>query len=114
MFPHGELRGSIRLSPCGAREKIRKRVAEQDSASVSGSIPNAIQKWLENTAEYSARVNEALTGTGGPLKSRERSLARKAAVLPPVIQRNSEFTGGNTAGATRGSCESCLSTRAVR
>jgi len=58
-------------------EEIRKRVAAQESASVSGFIQQAVQKSLENAAEFRAMVDEALNATGGPLTPKERAWARK-------------------------------------
>jgi Arc/MetJ-type ribon-helix-helix transcriptional regulator len=58
-------------------EQIRKRVAAQNSPSVSGFIQQAVQKSLENAAEFRAMVEEALKKTGGPLKPKERAWARK-------------------------------------
>ena len=58
-------------------EEIRKRVAAQNSPSVSGFIQQAVQKSLDNAAEFRAIVEEALKKTGGPLKPKERAWARK-------------------------------------
>jgi Arc/MetJ-type ribon-helix-helix transcriptional regulator len=58
-------------------EQIRKRVAAHESASVSGFIQQAVQKSLENAAEFRALVDEALEATGGPLTPKERAWARK-------------------------------------
>jgi Arc/MetJ-type ribon-helix-helix transcriptional regulator len=58
-------------------EEIRKRVAAQNSPSVSGFIQQAVQKSLENAAEFRALVEESLKKTGGPLKPKERAWARK-------------------------------------
>src|SRR5258708_7141790 len=58
-------------------EEIRKRVAAQDSSSVSGFIQQSVLKSLENAAEFRAMVEEALKETGGPLKPKERAWARK-------------------------------------
>jgi Arc/MetJ-type ribon-helix-helix transcriptional regulator len=57
--------------------EIRKRVAAQDSPTVSGFIQEAVQKSLENAAEFRAMVKEALNETGGPLKPKERAWARR-------------------------------------
>ena len=59
-------------------DEIRKRVAAQNAPSVSGFIQQAVQKSLENAAEFRAIVEEALRKTGGPLKPKERAWARKA------------------------------------
>jgi Arc/MetJ-type ribon-helix-helix transcriptional regulator len=58
-------------------EEIRKRVAARDSPSVSGFIQEAVQRSLENAAEFREIVAEALKKTGGPLKGKERAWARK-------------------------------------
>ena len=58
-------------------QEIRKRVAAEDSPSVSGFIQQAVRKSLENAAEFRAMVEEALKETGGPLKPKERAWARK-------------------------------------
>ena len=58
-------------------EEIRKCVAAQNSPSVSGFIQRAVQKSLENAAEFRPIVEEVLKETGGPLKPTERSWARK-------------------------------------
>jgi Arc/MetJ-type ribon-helix-helix transcriptional regulator len=57
--------------------EIRKRVAAQESASVSGFIQQAVRKSLENAAEFRAMVDEALQETGGPLTPKERAWARR-------------------------------------
>jgi Arc/MetJ-type ribon-helix-helix transcriptional regulator len=62
-------------------EEIRKRVAAQEFTSVSGFIQQAVQKSLENAAEFRALVDEALQVTGGPLTSKERAWARR--ILSP-------------------------------
>jgi Arc/MetJ-type ribon-helix-helix transcriptional regulator len=58
-------------------EEIRKRVAAQESASVSGFIQQAVQKSLENAAEFRAIVDQALDATGGPLTPKERAWAKR-------------------------------------
>jgi Arc/MetJ-type ribon-helix-helix transcriptional regulator len=58
-------------------EEIRKRVAAQDSPTVSGFIQQAVQKSLDNAAEFRSMVEQALKETGGPLKPKERAWARK-------------------------------------
>src|ERR1700730_6428934 len=58
-------------------EEIRKRVAAQNSPSVSGFIQQAVQKSLENAAEFRAIVDQALNATGGPLTPKERVWARR-------------------------------------
>jgi Arc/MetJ-type ribon-helix-helix transcriptional regulator len=63
-------------------EEIRKRVAALESPSVSGFVQQAIQKSLENAAEFRAMVKDALMKTGGPLKPKERSWARKMLSAP--------------------------------
>ena len=61
--------------------EIRKRVADQESPSVSGFIQRAVQKSLENATAFRAMVDEALQATGGALKPAERAWARR--VLSP-------------------------------
>ena len=63
--------------PDSQLDEIRKRVAAQESTSISGFIQQAVQKSLENAAEFRALVDEALRATGGPLTPRERAWARK-------------------------------------
>ena len=63
--------------PDGQIEEIRERVAAQESPSVSGFIQQAVQKSLENAAEFRAMVEQALKETGGPLKPKERAWARR-------------------------------------
>jgi hypothetical protein len=63
--------------PDGQLEEIRKRVAEQDSPTISGFIQQAVQKSLENAAEFRAMVKDSLDETGGPLKAKERAWARR-------------------------------------
>ena len=58
-------------------QEIRKRVAAEDSPSVSGFIQQAVRKSLENAAEFRAMVEEALKATGGPLKPREHAWAKR-------------------------------------
>ena len=54
-------------------EEIRKRVAARNSPSVSGFIQEAVQRSLENAAEFREIVAEALKKT----KGKERAWARK-------------------------------------
>jgi Arc/MetJ-type ribon-helix-helix transcriptional regulator len=61
--------------------EIKKRVAAREAASVSGFVQRAVQKSLENEAEFRAMIDEGLAATGGPLTARERAWARK--VLTP-------------------------------
>jgi hypothetical protein len=58
-------------------EEIRKRVAAQDSPSVSGFTQQAVQNFLDNTAQFRAMVKEALQETGGPITPKKRAWARK-------------------------------------
>ena len=46
-------------------EEIRRRVAAEESPSISGFIQQAVQKSLEPAAEFRAMVDEALNETGG-------------------------------------------------
>jgi Arc/MetJ-type ribon-helix-helix transcriptional regulator len=57
-------------------EEIRRRVTAREAASVSGFIKQAVQKSLENAAEFRAIVHEASNATGGPLTPKERAWAR--------------------------------------
>jgi Arc/MetJ-type ribon-helix-helix transcriptional regulator len=63
--------------PVGQLEEIRKRVAARESASLSGFIQKAVEKSLQNAAEFRAMVDEALMETGGPLTAKERAWAKK-------------------------------------
>jgi Arc/MetJ-type ribon-helix-helix transcriptional regulator len=57
--------------------EIRKRVAAQESPTVSGFIQQAVQKSLENAAAFRAMIDEGLNATGGPPKAKERAWARR-------------------------------------
>jgi Arc/MetJ-type ribon-helix-helix transcriptional regulator len=57
--------------------EIRKAVAAGESASVSGFIQRAVQRSLENAAEFRAMVDQGLKETGGPLTPKERAWARR-------------------------------------
>ena len=57
--------------------EIRKGIAARKLVSVSGFNQQAVQKSLENAAEFRAMVNEVLKETGGPLTPKERAWARK-------------------------------------
>lgn len=57
--------------------EIRKRVAAQDALSISSFIQHAVQKSLDNAAEFRTMVDEALKISGGPLTAKERAWARK-------------------------------------
>ena len=61
--------------------EIRKRVASQESASVSSFVQHAVQKALDNAAGFRALLDQSLRATGGPLTSKERAWARR--VLAP-------------------------------
>jgi Arc/MetJ-type ribon-helix-helix transcriptional regulator len=58
-------------------EAIRKRVSAQESPSVSAFVRHAVQKSLENAAEFQVMLDEALEATGGPLTPKERAWARR-------------------------------------
>ena len=58
-------------------EEIRKRVAAQQSPTVSGFIQQAVQKSLENAAAFRAMIDDGLEATGGPPKPKERAWARR-------------------------------------
>lgn len=69
-------------------EEIRKRVAAQQSPSISGFIQQAVQKSLESAAAFRAMIDEGLNATGGPPKSRERAWARRMlSARKPVAKR---------------------------
>jgi hypothetical protein len=52
-------------------------VAAKESASVSGFIPRAVQKSLDNAVEFRTMVDETLKAPGEPLTPKERAWARK-------------------------------------
>ena len=58
-------------------EEIRQRVATNKAASISGYIQRAVQKSLENEAEFLASVEQVLMETGGPITPKERAWARR-------------------------------------
>jgi Arc/MetJ-type ribon-helix-helix transcriptional regulator len=62
--------------PDGQLEEINKRVTAREATSVSGFVQRAVQKSLENDAEFRAMIEEGLAATGGPLTARERVWAR--------------------------------------
>lgn len=76
-------------------KEIRKRVAGHESASVSGFVQQAVQRSLQNTAEFSAMIDQALMETGGPLTPQERAWARK--VLSPQKRRGKGTGPGKAA-----------------
>ena len=51
----------------------------REAASISGFIQRAVQKSLENEAEFRAMIDQGLAATGGPLTAGERAWARKIA-----------------------------------
>lgn len=57
--------------------EIKKRVTAREASSISGFIQRAVQKSLENEAEFRAMIDEGLAATGGPLTAKERAWARK-------------------------------------
>ena len=57
--------------------EIKRRVAAREATSVSGFVQRAVQKSLENEAEFRAMIAEGLAATGGPLTPSERAWARK-------------------------------------
>jgi len=74
---HGMATAKITITlPNRQLAEVRRRVAARESASVSGFIQQAVQKSLENAAEFRAMVDEALKETGGPLTPKERAWAR--------------------------------------
>lgn len=58
-------------------EEIRRRVAAKESGNMSGFIQQAVQKSLENAAEFRAMVDQALLPSGGRLTPKERGWARR-------------------------------------
>ena len=58
-------------------EDIKKRVAAQESPSISGFIQRAVQKSLDNAAAFRAMLEEGLKQTGGPVTPKERAWARR-------------------------------------
>ena len=63
--------------PDAQLEEIRQRVAAHESPSISGLVQRAVQRYLENDAEFEAHVDKALMETGGPISPKERAWARK-------------------------------------
>lgn len=57
--------------------EVRKRVAARKSASVSGFVQQAVQKSLDEAAEFREMLEKSLMETGGPLTAKERAWARK-------------------------------------
>ena len=57
--------------------EIKKRVSAREASSISGFVQRAVQKCLENEAEFRAMIDEGLAATGGPLTASERAWARK-------------------------------------
>lgn len=76
-------------------EEIRRRVTVRESASVSGFIQQAVQRTLQNTAEFSSMVDQGLMETGGPLTPKERAWATK--MLSPQKRRGKKTTSGKVA-----------------
>ena len=67
--------------PDGQLAEIKRRVTAREATSVSGFVQRAVQKSLENEAEFRAMIAEGLAATGGPLTASERAWARK--ILTP-------------------------------
>lgn len=57
--------------------EIKKRVTTREASSISGFVQRAVQKSLENEAEFRAMIDEGLAATGGPVTASERAWARK-------------------------------------
>ena len=55
--------------------KIRKLVAEESAASVSGFVQHSVRVALHDVAGWGAMLADGLTKTGGPLTKRERAWA---------------------------------------
>lgn len=51
--------------------EIRKRVAARTATSISSFVQRAVQKCLEDEAEFRAMIDEGLAGAGGPLTAKE-------------------------------------------
>ena len=71
-------------------EEIRRRVADHESASVSGFVQRAVQPTLLNSSEFSAMIDQGLAETGGPLTPKERAWAQK--ILSPQKRRTKKTT----------------------
>ena len=76
-------------------EEIRQRVAVHESASISGFVQLAVQRALQNSAEFSAMIDQGLIETGGPLKPGERAWAKK--MLSPQRRKTKKTTPGKAA-----------------
>jgi Arc/MetJ-type ribon-helix-helix transcriptional regulator len=63
--------------PAGQLAEIKRRVTAREATSISGFVQRAVQKSLENEAEFRAMISEDLVATGGPLTASERAWARK-------------------------------------
>lgn len=57
--------------------EIRRRVADHDAASLSGFVGNAVARALQNSAAFSAMIDQSLRESGGPVMAKERAWARK-------------------------------------
>jgi Arc/MetJ-type ribon-helix-helix transcriptional regulator len=58
-------------------QEVRRRLAADECASISGFIQDAVQKSLDNAAEFRGMVEQGLKESGGPLTSKERQWARR-------------------------------------
>lgn len=63
--------------PKAQLEGIKKRVLAREATSISGFVQQAVEKSLQNEAEFRSMIEEGLAATGGPLPARERAWARK-------------------------------------
>jgi Arc/MetJ-type ribon-helix-helix transcriptional regulator len=71
--------------PDGQLDEIRSRVASGKYSSVSGFVQMAVQKSLQNAAEFEAMLDQALMESGGPVTAKERDWARS--ILSPQKRR---------------------------
>ena len=76
-------------------EEIRQRVAGHESASISGFVQLAVQRALQNSAEFSALIDQGLIETGGPLTPGERAWAKRMLSPQKVIRvpRSAKLVG---------------------
>lgn len=58
-------------------EEIKKRVTAREATSISGFVQQAVQKSLQNEAEFRSMIEEGLRATGGLLTASERAWARR-------------------------------------
>lgn len=68
-------------------DKIRKLVAKQKAASVSGFVQHAVRVALQDVAGWSAMLADGLSTTGGPLTKGERAWADEILEGPRAATR---------------------------